>query len=217
MNARDEPARQRPGFPSRESFEEGDLERGNSLPDYTDANDPYSLRHGLKSDEDIDTLKANVGRKRSALACGLAQNPKAAWTARKVQGYYEQQNEDIERFLKPVDEHVRQAKEERESEGLQLKIAVNASFIANVLLAVLQVYAAASSKSLSLFTTMADAIFDPCSNLTLILASRAVKRVNPRKYVWPHLPSAALGTHSRTQSRDRLRTITCHGDANTCV
>ena len=30
---------------------------------------------------------------------------------------------------------------------------------------------------------MADAIFDPCSNLTLILCNRAVNRVDPRR--WP--------------------------------
>ena len=56
------------------------------------------------------------------------------------------------------------------------------SFIANVLLAVLQLYAAASSQSLSLFTTMADSLFDPMSNITLILAARAVKRVDPRRF-----------------------------------
>ena len=57
---------------------------------------------------------------------------------------------------------VREAKEEREGEGLQYKIAVTGSFAANIILAVLQIYAATSSQSLSLFTTMADAIFDPC-------------------------------------------------------
>lgn len=60
-----------------------------------------------------------------------------------------------------VEFQVREAKEERESEGLQLQIAVTGSLIANVLLAILQVYAAVTALSLSLFTTMADAIFDP--------------------------------------------------------
>ncbi|KAK3117794.1 hypothetical protein LTR53_000482 [Teratosphaeriaceae sp. CCFEE 6253] len=182
MPAADEPARQRPVFNSRDSTDGGDVERGSSLPNYNDANDPYSLRHGLKSDEDIETSKANMGKKRSVVACGMGKNPKDAWKARKLQGFYEQQNENIERLLKPVDEHVREAKEEREGEGLQYKIAVTGSFAANIILAVLQIYAATSSQSLSLFTTMADAIFDPCSNLTLILCNRAVNRVDPSKY-----------------------------------
>ncbi|KAK1814632.1 hypothetical protein LTR12_010937, partial [Friedmanniomyces endolithicus] len=182
---------------SRDSIDEGDVERGNSLPDYNDANDPYSLRHGLKTEEDLESIKANSGKKRSMVTCGIGRDPVAAYRAHKLQGFYEQQNENIERLLKPVDEHVRQAKEEREAEGLQYKIAVTGSFIANLILAALQIYAAASSKSLSLFTTMADAIFDPSydgilqtfaygfpqpSNLTLILCNRAVNRVDPSKY-----------------------------------
>ncbi|KAK1093931.1 hypothetical protein LTR48_001321 [Friedmanniomyces endolithicus] len=197
MSTADEPARQRPVFQSRDSIDEGDVERGNSLPDYNDANDPYSLRHGLKTEEDLESIKANSGKKRSMVTCGIGRDPMAAYKAHKLQGFYEQQNENIERLLKPVDEHVRQAREEREAEGLQYKIAVTGSFIANLILAALQIYAAASSKSLSLFTTMADAIFDPSydgilqtfaygfpqpSNLTLILCNRAVNRVDPSKY-----------------------------------
>jgi len=45
---------------------------------------------------------------------------------------------------------------------MQYKIAVTGSFVANIALAVLQIYGATTSGSLSLLTTMADAIFDPC-------------------------------------------------------
>ena len=65
---------------------------------------------------------------------------------------------------------------------LKYKIAVRGSFAANIILAILQVYAAASSGSLSLLTTMADTLFDPLSNFTLILSNRAVKRVDPRTF-----------------------------------
>jgi len=56
---------------------------------------------------------------------------------------------------------------------MQYKIAVTGSFVANVLLAVLQIYGAVSSSSLSLFTTMADAIFDPCRFVHRSYKSRA--------------------------------------------
>ena len=176
----DDPTRHRPGF-QRNSSDEGDIERGNSLPNYDQSNDPYDLRSGLKTDEQIDTIKANTGKKRTTCGGPLAQ-PKAAIKTRRLQGFYEQQNENIERLLKPVDEHVRQAKEEQGADAMQYKIAVTGSFVANVLLAILQIYGAVSSGSLSLFTTMADAIFDPCSNLTLILCNRAVNRVDPRRF-----------------------------------
>ena len=156
-----------------------DVER-QSLPNYNDANDPYQLRSGLKSVDELDTIKANTARKRSG--CAPISQPKEALQARKIKKYYEAQNERIEQLLKPVDEHVRLAKEEQGSEALQFQIAVKGSFVANIILAGLQLYGAASSGSLSLFTTMADSIFDPLSNLTLILCNRAVKRVDPRRF-----------------------------------
>ncbi|KAG9819287.1 cation diffusion facilitator 1, partial [Aureobasidium melanogenum] len=46
----------------------------------------------------------------------------------------------------------------------------------------LQMYGAVSSGSLSLFTTTADAVFDPLANATLLLCNRAVNRVDARKF-----------------------------------
>ncbi|OQO09744.1 hypothetical protein B0A48_05147 [Cryoendolithus antarcticus] len=176
--------RPRPAFTHRDSTEQAraaDIEL-QSLPSYTDANDPYSLRHGLKTATDLDTIRANTSRKRTA-GCTPVAAGKEAWKTRKLEEFYETQNENISRLLKPVDDHVREAKEKQDSEALQFKIAVHGSFAANIILAGLQLYAAISSGSLSLFTTLADAIFDPMSNLTLILCARAVNRVDPRR--WP--------------------------------
>lgn len=147
---------------SRNSSEQDreDVEQ-QTLPAYSADNDPYSLRSGLKTVEEIDTIKANTSRKRTT-GCVPVSQPKDVVRAHKIKGFYEAQNERIEKLLRPVDEHVRLAKEEQGADALQFKIAVNASFAANVLLAILQVYGATSSGSLSLFTTMADAIFDPC-------------------------------------------------------
>lgn len=168
-----------------------DDEEGQPPPRYTAESDPFHLATKLKSEEEIRQIKANTSRKRdsadkSVKMMELMRKPgdkgKQALTTRKLQGFYETQNENIERMLKPVEEHVRAARELNSENSLKYKIAVYASFAANIILCVVQVYGAASSGSLSLFTTMADAIFDPMSNLTLLLCNKAVNRVDPRKF-----------------------------------
>lgn len=168
-----------------------DDEEGQPPPRYTAESDPFHLATKLKSEEEIRQIKANTSRKRdsadkSVKMMELMRKPgekgKQAITTRKLQGFYETQNENIQRMLKPVEEHVRAARELNSENSLKYKIAVYASFAANILLCVVQVYGAVSSGSLSLFTTMADAIFDPMSNLTLLLCNKAVNRVDPRKF-----------------------------------
>jgi cation diffusion facilitator family transporter len=105
-----------------------------------------------------------------------------ATTARRLEGFYQAQNETIERLLKSVEEHCAEARQEQGEDHLKFKIAVWGSLVANIILTGLQLYAAISSGSLSLFTTMADAIFDPLSNVTLILTNRAVRRVDPARF-----------------------------------
>lgn len=166
-------------------------EEGAPPPRYTPDTDPFHLASKIKSEEEIRQIKANTGRKRDS----VSKTPKMiemvrstgargrnALTTRKLQNFYEDQNENIERMLKPVEEHVREARDLNEENSLKYKIAVYASFAANVILCVVQVYGAVASGSLSLFTTMADAIFDPMSNLTLLLCNKAVNRVDPRKF-----------------------------------
>ena len=151
----------RPVYTRNSSEQDREDVEQQSLPAYTADNDPYSLRSGLKTVEEIDTIKANTSRKRMG-GCVPVSRPQDVVLAHKIKGFYEAQNERIENMLRPVDEHVRLAKEEQGADALQFKIAVNASFACNIILAILQVYGATSSGSLSLFTTMADAIFDPC-------------------------------------------------------
>ncbi|KAJ4991864.1 cation efflux family protein [Stagonosporopsis vannaccii] len=151
-----------------------------SLPQYTPDNDPYQLASAIKPETELAQIRANSSRKRDG--CGPISLNKKARNAKKLEEFYEAQNENIERLLKPVDDHRRAAKEEGDANHLKYKIAVIGSFAANVILAVLQLYAAISSKSLSLFTTMADSLFDPLSNLTLIMCARAVSRVDARKF-----------------------------------
>lgn len=158
---------------------DSDLER-QSLPHYTLENDPYRLADRLKPQDELDRIRANTSRKRDG--CGPIVLNKTAARGRKLEQFYEAQNENIERLLKPVDDHRRDAKEEEGANHLKYRIAVVGSFAANICLAAIQLYAAVSSHSLSLITTMADSLFDPMSNLALILSSRAVKRVDPRKF-----------------------------------
>lgn len=173
----------RPAF-ARVSGDVQDVE-GQRLPSYNEQNDPFRLSSRIKSAEQLEAIQPNTSRKRTGLkdrACAPITKTKDAIRTKRLRGFYEEQNENIERLLKPVDEHRREAKEEAGADNLKHKIAVNGSFAANILLAGLQLYGAISSGSLSLFTTMADALFDPMSNLTLILCNRAVNRVDSRKF-----------------------------------
>lgn len=162
---------------------EDDVE-GRSPPRYTRENDPFSLSSKIKSDEEITLISATVAKKRDANAsfCLPLTAGRQALRSRKLQSFYENQNENIHRLLKPVDDHRREAKETDGENQLKYKIAVQGSFAANICLAGLQLYAAVSSGSLALFTTMADSLFDPLSNITLMLCNRAVNRVDGRRF-----------------------------------
>ena len=166
-------------IPRRSTNTSSDVE--NQPPIYSRENDPYQLLGKLKTDSEIDLIRANTSRKRDGY--GPITLNKEAHKAKKLQAFYENQNENIQKWLKPVDEHIRQAKVFEGENHLKYQVAVRGSFAANLVLAALQVYAAVSAgSSLSLFTTMADAIFDPMSNITLIICNRAVKRVDPRRF-----------------------------------
>ena len=156
-----------------------DLE-SQSPPSYTPDTDPYRLSAAIKPESELALIRANTSRKRDG--CGPITLNRQARTAKKLSEFYSAQNENIARLLKPVADHRRAAKEEDSANHLKYKIAVIGSFAANIILAVLQLYAAVSSQSLSLFTTMADSLFDPLSNLTLIMCNRAVARVDARKF-----------------------------------
>ncbi|PYH83675.1 cation diffusion facilitator 1 [Aspergillus uvarum CBS 121591] len=172
----------------------GSDEESQPPPRYTLENDPFQLASKLKTPEEIEQIQpqANTARKRDSVqqrtSClpstniGGGGGVQRVLASRQLQGFYQTQNENIERMLKPVEEHVRAARETNSSNQLKYRIAVYGSFAANVILCVLQLYGAISSASLSLFTTMADAVFDPMSNLTLLLSNKAVNRVDARKF-----------------------------------
>ncbi|KAI8872724.1 hypothetical protein GQ42DRAFT_119009 [Ramicandelaber brevisporus] len=114
---------------------------------------------------------------------------------KKLAKFYENQNELIDDLLTPLldadaddDELDEKAAEMRAADSkrqLALRIAVNGSFAANVMLFILQVYAAVSSGSLSLFATMADSFMDLLSSAILWYANRAASEKNTNYLKYP--------------------------------
>lgn len=129
--------------------------------------DPLLLRSRLVDETDLRRRPTKAGRK----------------AKRDVASFYEAQNSHIQNLLKPLHEHSRDDEEAREDNALKVKFAIYGSFAANCILAILQLYAAISSLSLSLFATAADSVFDPFANLALLLLHRKSSRVDERK--WP--------------------------------
>ncbi|EAW07390.1 cation diffusion facilitator family transporter [Aspergillus clavatus NRRL 1] len=192
-----DPLDQQPSHTSQHRGHTSSDEEDQPPPRYTQENDPFQLASKLKTAEEIRQIQpqANTSRKRNITSTTTpaanasdngrrsTRNPISRTLAsRQLQRFYRTQNENIERMLKPVEEHVRDARELNANNQLRYRIAVYGSFAANIMLSVLQLYGAISSGSLSLFTTMADSIFDPCSNLTLLLCNKAVNRVDPRRF-----------------------------------
>lgn len=101
--------------------------------------DPLLLRTKIKSDDEIKGLRSR-GKVHGKLA-----------------KFYDAQNGHIDNLLKPLAVHTAEAAQEEENMALKVKIAVNVSFAANIILAGVQLYAAISSMSLALFASTIDA------------------------------------------------------------
>lgn len=95
--------------------------------------------------------------------------------------FYRQQNEMIDGFLGSADEERLKAEDTAENGG-KVKLAVRASFVVNFCLFVIQLYAAISTGSLSLFATAADAFMDLVSSIVMLITSRMSSRPKPYKY-----------------------------------
>ncbi|KAI9791401.1 MAG: hypothetical protein M1816_003968 [Peltula sp. TS41687] len=148
-------------------------------PGYAPEDDPYHLAPYIKSASEIQSITNDI-RKHDILIPGKRRT--MAKQAKGLASFYESQNEHIERLLRPIDEHRRLAKEAHSADSLRFKIATQGSLWANVILAALQLAGAATAGSLSLYTTMADSIFDPLSNLMLFISHRTINRVDARRF-----------------------------------
>ncbi|XDG01919.1 hypothetical protein ABKA04_001534 [Annulohypoxylon sp. FPYF3050] len=144
--------------------------------------DPYNLSSALKTDGQLYEIKANTARKRTGQENADMGKLASTLQARRIHTFYNKQNDTIKNMLKSVSEHEADHRREASEDRLRFEIATKGSFVANVLLSILQMYGAISSGSLSLLTTMADSIFDPLSNLTLHITRKAMERVDPSRF-----------------------------------
>jgi hypothetical protein len=102
--------------------------------------DPLLLRERIVPDEQLALLRSRTR------------------ADSKVAKFYEAQNGHIDRLLKPMHVHSAEGAEAADSMALKVKIAVNVSFAANIVLAGVQLYAAISSMSIALFASCVDAV-----------------------------------------------------------
>jgi hypothetical protein len=103
--------------------------------------DPYSLRD------------SKLGSAELAEAVGKLSSSRKQT---KVKKYYNRQNALIDAYLASSDEEALEIEDHLKNGG-KVKFAVNASFVCNFCLFVIQLYAAVSTGSPSLFATAADA------------------------------------------------------------
>ncbi|CAO3648773.1 unnamed protein product [Cunninghamella echinulata] len=135
-----------------EDYEIGDI--------YYNDNDPLLLKTSKKTEDDLKLLKKKGSSK-------------------KVRQFYRDQNDLIDSILSPLTPI---NEDEQEKQLLKLKIAIYGSVLANILLFGLQLVAAITSGSLSIFATMADASMDLLSSMVLMGAARLATKVDVTKY-----------------------------------
>jgi len=108
--------------------------------------DPYSLQAAKREDISTKTI--------------LEAHPKGK--VRKIKKYYNRQNALIDAYLGSSDEEALEIEDTLQNGG-KVKFAIHASFGVNFFLFIIQMYAAVSTGSLSLFGTAADAFVSlPC-------------------------------------------------------
>ncbi|KAK7048202.1 cation diffusion facilitator [Favolaschia claudopus] len=136
---------------------------------FTEAEDPLQqlLASRLQSQDHIQNLRQRKNRRKEG---------------KIISEFYEKQNKQIEALLMTMDEHIESAQEEEDTNRLAIKIAIYGSLVANCILAILQIYAAVASLSLSFFATAIDAVFDPLANFVLHYCHRKALTVDHRRY-----------------------------------
>ncbi|CAG8978122.1 hypothetical protein HYALB_00000796 [Hymenoscyphus albidus] len=126
--------------------------------------DPYALQ-GYKREDLLNNETQGIPIKRS----------------RRSKKYYNRQNALIDAYLGSHGEEQAEIEDTLKNGG-KVKFAVNASFVVNFCLFVIQLYAAVSTGSLSLFATAADAFMDLVSSIVMLVTSRLAAKPNVQKF-----------------------------------
>ncbi|KAJ1679676.1 hypothetical protein EV182_001563 [Spiromyces aspiralis] len=106
--------------------------------------------------------------------------------SKRLANFYEEQNDLIKKMLRVHDlPNVDDLERQDDAEGWDMRrkalMAINLSVGFNAVLVLVQLYAALSSGSLSLFATMADAMMDLLSSLILMFANIAAEQKDTHK------------------------------------
>ncbi|KIW70976.1 hypothetical protein PV04_03202 [Phialophora macrospora] len=99
----------------------------------------------------------------------------------RVKKFYNRQNALIDAYLGSNDEEALEAADNLKNSG-KVRFAVNASFVCNFCLFVIQLYAAISTGSPALFATAADAFMDLVSSVVMLITSRMGSRPKLAKF-----------------------------------
>ncbi|TVY91128.1 Metal tolerance protein [Lachnellula willkommii] len=121
--------------------------------------DPYSLRAAKWEDSNPTTNRNSI------------LHPRKTRHVKKFKKYYNRQNALIDAYLEANDEEATEIQDQIDN-GWKVKLAVYGSFSVNAFLFVIQIYAAVSTGSLSLFGTAADAFMDLVSSTVMVITSR---------------------------------------------
>ncbi|KAH8657571.1 hypothetical protein BGZ60DRAFT_383615 [Tricladium varicosporioides] len=127
--------------------------------------DPYDLRNAKR----VDNTKKSIAQ----------AHPKGK--VRHIKKYYNRQNALIDAYLGSSDEEALEVEDALQNGG-KVKLAVNGSFAVNFFLFIIQMYAAISTGSLSLFGTAADAFMDLVSSVVMLITSRLAAKPNVKKF-----------------------------------
>ncbi|KAJ1962318.1 hypothetical protein H4R35_007368 [Dimargaris xerosporica] len=172
-------------------------ERRALLPTHSDS--PYGATHIDVASNSDDSRSANSSSSTLYDPLGLLQcrkSPEELAEIRKIQGakifrFYQDQNDHIDDLLSTTAFNrvsglstPRGANPQSQEEKMlhKVRFAVNVSVLVNVVLFLIQLYAAVTSGSLSLFATMSDAFMDLMSSIILLVTSRAMAGKNRVKY-----------------------------------
>ena len=128
---------------------ESSLEKGQTS---SDDDDPYMLKAYIR-----DTVQTKFTQQVVPTRAGRKQ--------KKIKKYYNRQNALIDAYLGSGEEEQFEIDDALKNGG-KVKFAINASFICNFCLFIIQMYAAVSTGSLSLFATAADAFVSPHPQLS---------------------------------------------------